>query len=61
VTGMENFRPGETYCIAANHTSTLDAFVMAMVGERGFRCIIKKSLVFYPVVGEQRAAALAHR
>lgn len=49
--GLEHFRPGETFCIVANHTSTLDAFIMALLADRDFRGIIKSSLFYYPIFG----------
>ena len=55
IRGLEKFRTGETYCIVANHASALDAFIMGLLGERDFRGIIKRSLLFYPILGEPAA------
>ncbi|KAA0147336.1 hypothetical protein FNF27_01517 [Cafeteria roenbergensis] len=52
IRGLEKFRTGETYCIVANHASALDAFIMGLLGERDFRGIIKRSLLFYPILGQ---------
>jgi 1-acyl-sn-glycerol-3-phosphate acyltransferase len=49
--GEENFPREGTFCIVANHTSALDAFVMAMIADRNFRAIVKSSVLWYPVLG----------
>jgi 1-acyl-sn-glycerol-3-phosphate acyltransferase len=59
--GLDNIVPGQTYCIAANHTSALDAFVMALLGDKSnFRSIIKHTLKFYPVFGEAEPYRAKH-
>lgn len=58
--GLEKIVPGQTYCIAANHTSALDAFVMALLGDKSnFRSIIKHTLKYYPVFGERSRSSSA--
>jgi len=51
VVGRENIRKGQTYVIAANHQSNLDAFLIYGWIGTPFRWIMKKSLLKIPFVG----------
>lgn len=63
VSGLENFKPGETYVIVYNHNALLDAPLSAPFVPGGNKTIAKASFAKVPIFGQfyKRGAVLVDR
>lgn len=57
IEGGANLKAGEATVLCANHQSALDAFILAVLGHVNFKCTFKRSILFYPGIGQAFAFA----